>query len=89
MPFCFISGLLGIMEIQVILSYNWLRSRILLHRKVQECMNLRKVYIRLDLTDEAAEQFLSLKAKRGLKHTSELIRQLITEAVRQELPQAP
>lgn len=60
-----------------------------MHRKVQECMSLRKVYIRLDLTDEAAEQFLSLKAKRGLKHTSELIRQLITEAVRKELPQAP
>jgi len=29
--------------------------------------------------DDAAEQFPSLKAKRGLKNNSELVRQLITE----------
>jgi hypothetical protein len=49
---------------------------------------LEKVSIRLELTDKPAEQFLSLKTKRGLTHNSEMIRQLITEAVRKELPQA-
>jgi len=48
---------------------------------------LGKVSIRLELTDKPAEQFLSLKEKRGLTHNSELIMQLITEAVRKELPQ--
>ena len=44
-----------------------------------------KVSIRLDLLDDAAEQFLSLKTKRGLKNNSELVRQLIAEAVQKEL----
>mgnify|MGYP002395768491 CR=1 FL=1 len=52
---------------------------------VSECGCFGKVSIRLDLTDDAAERFLSLKAKRGLKNNSELVRQLITEAVQKEL----
>jgi hypothetical protein len=31
--------------------------------------------------NQAAEQFLSLKARRGLKNNTELVRQLIIEAV--------
>ena len=46
---------------------------------------LGKISIRLDLADNVAEQFLSLKMKRGLKNNSELVRQLITEAVQKEL----
>jgi len=44
-----------------------------------------KVSIRLDLTDEEAEQFLKLKARRGLKNNSELVRQLIIQAAQEEL----
>ena len=55
--------------------------------KVQESEKLGKVSIRLDLIDSKAEQFLELKAKRGLKNNSELVRQLITQAAQKELPQ--
>lgn len=53
--------------------------------KVQECESLGKISIRLDLTDSLAEQFLSLKKKRGLKNNSEVARQLIAEAAQREL----
>jgi len=56
--------------------------------KVQECVYLGKVCIRLDLTDDLADQFLSLKKKRGLKNNSEAVRQLIAEAAQRELHQA-
>ena len=56
--------------------------------KVQECEYVGKVSIRLDLTDDLADQFLSLKKKRGLKNNSEGIRQLIAEAAQRELHQA-
>ena len=55
--------------------------------KVQECEYLGKVSIRLDLTDDLADQFLSLKKKRGLKNNSEAVRQLIAEADQRELHQ--
>lgn len=55
--------------------------------KVQKCGKLGKVSIRLDLTDDLADQFLSLKKKRGLKNNSEGIRQLIAEAAQRELHQ--
>jgi len=48
---------------------------------------LTKVSIRLDLTDDLADQFLSLKKKRGLKNNSEVARQLIAEAAQRELQQ--
>jgi len=54
---------------------------------MQECGYLGKVSIRLDLTDDLAEKFLSLKKKRGLKNNSEVIRQLIAKATRKELQQ--
>ena len=47
---------------------------------------LDKVSIRLDLTGNMAERFLELKAKRGLKNSTELMRQLITEAIQKKLP---
>ena len=53
--------------------------------KVQECESLGKVSIRLDLVDDLADQFLSLKKKRGLKNNSEVARQLIAEAAQKEL----
>jgi len=53
--------------------------------KVQECGYLGKVCIRLDLTDDLADQFLLLKKKRGLKNNSEVVRQLIAEASQREL----
>jgi metal-responsive CopG/Arc/MetJ family transcriptional regulator len=53
--------------------------------KVQESEYMTKVSIRLDLTDNLAEQFLSLKKKRGLKNNSEVARQLIAEAAQKEL----
>ena len=53
--------------------------------KVQESEYLAKVSIRLDLTDDLADQFLSLKKKRGLKNNSEVARQLIAEAAQREL----
>jgi len=40
--------------------------------KVQEREYLGKISIRLDLTDDLADQFLSLKKKRGLKNNSEV-----------------
>jgi hypothetical protein len=48
---------------------------------------LGKVSIRLDLTDDLAEKFLSLKKKGGLKNNPEGIRQLIAEAAQRELQQ--
>ena len=53
--------------------------------KVQECVSLGKISIRLDLVDDLADQFLSLKKKRGLKNNSEVARQLIVEAAQREL----
>ncbi|MEM2911601.1 MAG: hypothetical protein QW146_03765 [Candidatus Bathyarchaeia archaeon] len=47
---------------------------------MQECENLGKICIRVDLTGKDADDFLALKEKRGLKNNSELIRQLIKEA---------
>lgn len=44
---------------------------------MQESEYLTKVSIRLDLEDELAERFLSLKKKGGLKNNSEVARQLI------------
>jgi len=55
--------------------------------KVQEFGYLGKVSIRLDLTDDLAEKFLSLKKKRGLKNNSEVVRQLIAEAAQRALQQ--
>ena len=46
---------------------------------------MTKVSIRLDLEDDLAERFLSLKKKRGLKNNSEVARQLIVEAAQKEL----
>ena len=54
--------------------------------KVQESEYVTKVSIRLDLEDDLAERFLSLKKKRGLKNNSEVARQLIAEAAQKELP---
>jgi len=53
--------------------------------KVQESEYMTKVSIRLDLEDDLAERFLSLKKKRGLKNSSEVARQLIAEAAQKEL----
>jgi metal-responsive CopG/Arc/MetJ family transcriptional regulator len=44
--------------------------------------------IRINLDGKLAEEFLFLKAKRGLKASTELIRQLITEAYNQETKEA-
>lgn len=52
---------------------------------MQDCASLGKVSIRLDLVDDLADQFLSLKKKRGLKNNSEVARQLIVEAAQREL----
>ena len=46
---------------------------------------MTKVSIRLDLEVDLADQFLSLKKKRGLKNNSEVARQLIAEAAQKEL----
>jgi len=52
--------------------------------KVQESEYMTKISIRLDLTDDLADQFLSLKKKCGLKNNSEVVRQLIAEAAQRE-----
>jgi len=43
------------------------------------------VNIRLELLGEQAKKFQKLKKFRGLKNSSELVRQLIIEAVRREI----
>ena len=43
------------------------------------------VNIRLELVGEQAKMFEKLKKIRGLKNSSELVRQLISEAVRREI----
>ena len=43
------------------------------------------VNIRLELEGEQAKIFKKLKKFRGLKNSSELVRQLISEAVRREI----
>jgi hypothetical protein len=40
----------------------------------------KKISIRVDLEGEEADRCKSLKTQRGLKNSSELIRQLISEA---------
>jgi len=42
----------------------------------------RRVSIRIELVDEEAQNFLSIKKGRGLKNNSEVIRLLIAEEAR-------
>ena len=44
------------------------------------------VNIRLELEGEQAKMFEKLKKIRGFKNSSELVRQLIVEAVRRDIP---
>jgi hypothetical protein len=57
---------------------------------VKECGYVQpsqeNVNIRLELVGEQAKKFEELKKLRGLKNNCELVRQLIIEAIRRELP---
>jgi metal-responsive CopG/Arc/MetJ family transcriptional regulator len=45
---------------------------------------MEKVNIRVELDGDLADQFLSLKQNRGLKNNTEVIRQLILEAIKRD-----
>ena len=50
----------------------------------QECGHLGKVSIRIDLDGKLAERFLVLKEEKGIVNNTELVRLLLTDALKKE-----
>jgi hypothetical protein len=57
---------------------------VFLRERTQECGYLSKVSIRIDLEGKLAERFIALKEKKGIVNNTELVRLLLTAALKEE-----